>query len=432
MDNKYFESVYEQTNNNFIYTSYKPKYSGMVLFSESGSPLVGLQVNCPNNDAKSILTRRPEKVNSLCDFQLIATEDNKEFELIISNFTDNKVSFNISHYDVLTKSPAFQQLNEINILKKHQSVSVKSDYTKDNAALILSAIKETINNNTTNVSVEKAEQSIKNYDASYISIQVYPEQISKEFSSQFVNAKWSDVDIIVMIEEKKQIIPRIRYEERGSDTRGGIGGLFGDSEENITTNNGEFHYETVIRVSESCEKNMFMPQSSNVQESTGLFGSMKDKFMGLFKKNSDDNNNKTTMNNVINQSSIGKITGGRKIQVTSTVSDTECDYEAGTSICVIGLSISNKLKFNNHTVEMFVNQAKELIDGMINNENKLLLNKINNIYKSDECCICFSEAPDTVMYPCGHQCIHYVCGTNELERKCPLCRSIINAFVQVN
>ena len=203
MDSKYFEQIYEQTNNNFKYTAYKPKYSAIVLYSKEGIPLASLQINCPNKDANSILTRRPEKMDNLCQFQCIITEDNKEFQLIISNFTDKKISFNISNYDVIKKSPSLQQLNEINILNKYQSVSVKSDYTKDNAALILSAIKETVNNKTTNVSVEKSEkkENVGNYDSSYISLQIYPEKVNDEFSSKFIDAKWAEVDVVVMAKE---------------------------------------------------------------------------------------------------------------------------------------------------------------------------------------------------------------------------------------
>ena len=99
-----------------------------------------------------------------------------------------------------------------------------------------------------------------------------------------------------------------------------------------------------------------------------------------------------------------------KIDVSSTISNVECDYESGTPICIIGLSISDKLVFNENNLDIYVDQAKELINDILNNENKLLLAKINNIYKSEECCICMSdeEEPDTI-------CIHVVINVSTMD-----------------
>jgi hypothetical protein len=66
-----------------------------------------------------------------------------------------------------------------------------------------------------------------------------------------------------------------------------------------------------------------------------------------------------------------------------------------------------------------------------------LLNNVNHtVFKESTCVICYDDtlAPDTVFYPCSHQCCHYVCaqkldtaGTTGTEGKCPLCRTTIRA-----
>jgi hypothetical protein len=52
----------------------------------------------------------------------------------------------------------------------------------------------------------------------------------------------------------------------------------------------------------------------------------------------------------------------------------------------------------------------------------------NPIYLSEECCICLEPDPDTVFYPCGHKCVHYICATRLTNNKCPICKQ--NIFVQ--
>jgi hypothetical protein len=56
---------------------------------------------------------------------------------------------------------------------------------------------------------------------------------------------------------------------------------------------------------------------------------------------------------------------------------------------------------------------------------KVLLNNIDEIYDSKNCCICLDSNPDIIFYQCGHQCVHkkYECSNGII--KCPLCRKYI-------
>ncbi|KAH0794314.1 E3 ubiquitin-protein ligase mib1-like [Histomonas meleagridis] len=48
----------------------------------------------------------------------------------------------------------------------------------------------------------------------------------------------------------------------------------------------------------------------------------------------------------------------------------------------------------------------------------------SRIYKSETCCICYTYKPNTVFFPCGHQCICDQCLPNIWNQKktCPICQ----------
>jgi hypothetical protein len=50
-------------------------------------------------------------------------------------------------------------------------------------------------------------------------------------------------------------------------------------------------------------------------------------------------------------------------------------------------------------------------------------------YVADDCVICLDSRPDTVLYPCRHQCCHYNC-VKDLQKKCPICRATVRACVR--
>lgn len=54
-------------------------------------------------------------------------------------------------------------------------------------------------------------------------------------------------------------------------------------------------------------------------------------------------------------------------------------------------------------------------------------------YATPECVVCMesSPPPDTVLYQCGHRCVHWRCVGSSRLRRCPMCRSPIVAMLQV-
>jgi hypothetical protein len=79
------------------------------------------------------------------------------------------------------------------------------------------------------------------------------------------------------------------------------------------------------------------------------------------------------------------------------------------------------------------NIEKEIIDEMdewVRHEEKKLIESLNAVYKSNVCVIDLESEADTIICPCGHQCINH---TNAKDlRNCPLCRSSISGFVRAN
>merc|ERR1712151_1197716 len=55
----------------------------------------------------------------------------------------------------------------------------------------------------------------------------------------------------------------------------------------------------------------------------------------------------------------------------------------------------------------------------------------NNVYDTPECVVCMEAGPDTVLYQCGHRCVHYKCVESAQLRRCPLCRQPIVALLPV-
>jgi len=65
------------------------------------------------------------------------------------------------------------------------------------------------------------------------------------------------------------------------------------------------------------------------------------------------------------------------------------------------------------------------------------LEEVYGISGSKECVICITEPPNTTLLPCRHMCVCDECagflmGQAPAERKCPVCRSLINSTVKVN
>ena len=76
-----------------------------------------------------------------------------------------------------------------------------------------------------------------------------------------------------------------------------------------------------------------------------------------------------------------------------------------------------------------IEMAKAQITDAVEQHSKTLLESLERVYTSEECCVCMDDKPDVVFYQCGHQCCHQACGVT--LTKCPLCRSFIRSKLSV-
>ena len=142
--------------------------------------------------------------------------------------------------------------------------------------------------------------------------------------------------------------------------------------------------------------------------------------------------NLNNANDIIGGSYAGQITTGRKIEVRSTPSEIEFDYDVPAANCNIGLSISKDIEFREINADIYISEAKEQIEDIIKNESKILLESLSRVFKSDQCCVCLDEEDknlNVIFYSCGHQCCHKACVIN--MNKCPLCRTLITAQIDI-
>ena len=137
---------------------------------------------------------------------------------------------------------------------------------------------------------------------------------------------------------------------------------------------------------------------------------------------------------LIEDSLASTVSTGRKISVHSVTTNIEYNYDTPAVPCVIGLSISDKIIFNeNVTDDELIEMGKEYIIDMIEAEGKKLLAEITQIYMEEHCVVCLNsehnKPTNIVFYQCGHCRCHSEC-VKELT-KCPLCRRHISAQIVV-
>ncbi len=96
--------------------------------------------------------------------------------------------------------------------------------------------------------------------------------------------------------------------------------------------------------------------------------------------------------------------------------------DATSERCVLGISISTGLQFA-PLGPVDGDKIKILISAHQHNFLHLLDSKP---FVAAECVICLDDKPDTILYPCRHQCVHFAC-IKDVGKSCPVCRAAIRA-----
>jgi len=115
------------------------------------------------------------------------------------------------------------------------------------------------------------------------------------------------------------------------------------------------------------------------------------------------------------------------VPISSGYSGHEYFYENLSEPTVLCLAIQPDL-----TLPRLPNIEKELaaqIDSLMNDPD-VVLSHIK-VHKTETCVIDLESEADTVIFPCGHQCINHANASTSLQN-CPMCRTAITGFLCVN
>lgn len=124
---------------------------------------------------------------------------------------------------------------------------------------------------------------------------------------------------------------------------------------------------------------------------------------------------------------------GRHVDVSSSFTGIEYNYERASSRCVIGLSIADNLNFASLLLPIpmadLKKEAEELLAAFVDGTYTQFLQKAK-IYEDTTCVICMDDMTDCVLYTCGHKCLMFECSAD--VQKCPICRKWISAKIKTN
>ncbi len=499
LSSKYFQTILTEEHDGHTLKVIRPTGRPLILFSKvDGSPLASVHLNC--NGGFALFTKRPNKSQFKCDFQGIVDSDDREFELVITNLSkEGHINFNILKHDEKVNTVNPGGLNEVNELRPYESYSVQCDQ-ETGKALILSTIKKsTSEGKQEKVTVGEAEASSESKPAgTYYFLSVVPELSKAELVGKFKDTKWDCKDLFYL--KEKTISNKYEYPEPGSsgwsdlenrlynrrnirnssglfDDRMGITdtgfGQVGSGYRSSMARCGSGHARTRLfaqpaggSLEEYCdavrECTTKMDKSGGDSggdseeeeeaEEANMSFSLHDECEQCEPKSMcisldtpiDINTIGTSLKNAsldlpedfIKESYATKVGAGRDIVVNSTETGIEYSFDTPCEACVIGLSISDKLKINSEPDNKdLLEEAKLIVADLIKNHGKDLLAKLEKLFESEECAICLEgkkdgRVLDTVFYQCGHQCCHSDCSTS--LRKCPLCRTHISASIRVD
>ncbi len=426
LDSRYFETVCTKEGSDYTYHVVRPKDSPMVLFSLSDPrgpiPIASIHLKTQDyskqndrlgNRGRALITQRWRKSPLNCDFQGIITKDNQDYEFVLSNLTtgDDYVNINIlkKNVKVTERDPGVHGhgLNAINEIRPYESYAVKCDQ-ENNLSLILRSIKTSSGGQ---VSVKEDEKNgLENTHGTYYYLSVIAPQGSPT-ADLFKETVWACVDyFITMVPKPKPVQQRSYYLEES--------GL-----ESVEESSFRFHGATL-----ECA---CMPQSFSMESSRGSLQSAsvslascgsRSKGMSLASVDDDD---------MIDQSYAATVDTGRHIQENIGYTGVDYDFEQPSVPCILGLSICENVAFySSPNKDWIMASAFPIIDDYIANNAKIYVDKLKKVYKEENCCICLEEEPDTVIYQCGHQCLHKSCMSENVD-SCPLCRGHITAQIKV-
>lgn len=481
MNSNYFTQVglepFDETTDCKVYQC---KKSPMVLMSlVDGSPLASLHLECQytakqedsnNTRGKALITHRPDRESETPDlqqFQGMIDRDDQEFQLVITNLsTSGYINFNILKTDSKVQEVNPMGLNKVNELRANESYCIKADQAT-NLALLLSTLKDA-ENKPTGVTVKKDEDvSNKDKKGTYYFLSIVPQLGHKDLETRFAQTKWVSTDLIVRKEQRlanpyhysnmyrqehyqsmMDTTPRAGgvIDRRMSDSRttSGLKSMFGGLRRAI----GSFGHSTSLmrdeedgsmnddlsdEVNEVNEVNVLLgddlsgpyPQSLVLPSSVGV------STVSSTLKNCSYDLKATPKTPIatpfVDNSLAAQVKGGRHVDVFSAETGIEYNYELSSARCVLGLSVSLELKFDElQAIPNVVDEVKLILDNIKSGKYTEMLKGLN-IFATDECVVTLEGKPDIVFYTCGHCCVKKEVA--DKISKCPMCRKLVIAKI---
>jgi hypothetical protein len=139
---------------------------------------------------------------------------------------------------------------------------------------------------------------------------------------------------------------------------------------------------------------------------------------------------KTNIESIVDNSHVGIVSyGDDKITVNSHQYGIIYNFVLHSAPCSLKLSINTNIDFVPHTIltnEITQEIGSSLLKSVADKKFEEFLK--GKIYIADECVVCLENAPDCVIFTCGHKCLHQSCRTSTLS-SCPVCRANVQAFL---
>ena len=488
LDRRYFERVAAETIGDARYEVYRAENSLVLMSTVTGEPLAALTLRTQSSfPGKFVIWKRGDEAD-LAHFQGLCSEDNQEFEYVLTNFSEHDmINFNImreagQRVDQVDPGPLLG-VNEVNELEPLQSFPIRCDQ-KDNLALMLS----TVFGGATVAQDQAASGGNRNNSkAMYCHLSVVPESDIPQMATQFSETAWVCTDTVTLkrgttthgatrggssvgVDEEPH-----QYRERGCLQMSWGSGSDDDETDDVMSSpllhssrsDDAARGNTIknVRLADDMPSDPLVWSGATKLRGSRKIGSMRQPDLaprhspaaGAFSSHGEvgrqcnfaerrapkagafvnrpgpcrgvrlaDGMPSAALIATSKVATVG--TSGRHIDVTSVVTDKEYDYTLNSAPCVLAMSVQTLLQFTGHVLSPA--QGYAILDTIKTSHYKSLLESKIKVYASDMCVICLDEKPDTVIFGCGHQCLHDACKIAEIV-DCPMCRGNITATLMV-
>lgn len=418
LNSKYFNPIKSITDGNYEHVVYHCVYDTMILYSKSGTALAAVSMKCADDsDAKMVIAPRMDKTHA--DFQCMITEDNQEFQFVITNLCENgmvKIDIMKSNVAVEDVDPGAAKggINQVNELHAFQSYVIAADQ-ENKKSMVLSTIKNQFTGGK--ISVGDSEMMTPHKPSgTYYYIAVTPQVDIPELVEKFAETNWVKDDLvhIKITSQFRNLYTQTLYRGRGR--------IEYDGPTHLAHNGpGRIEYDGPT-------------QSDLYDEEAEADDNACDLFDDMYVLETSKSISAKVDDIIIKESCAATVVPGREIEVHSNYTGVNYAYDVSSNktghLNCISISVHTNIQFIDSEDDR-MKRGEELIKSFINKQHEEYFGNLRKIYTLEECVICMEKGIDTVFYDCGHSCCHKQCSINDTNPivSCPLCRRHIAAIL---